>query len=145
MFPGLCEMNGLFHASIFHRNECGFYVCRVAELLQISNLEERDRSQSLSSSTMSSLEKTKQRATRIKVPVLVQLRLFVGLLLSVLLVKTHAFNYRFTFFCELLVVDRPCPVLARQCRKKNVFLCGSECCSHIRRAVADGFYWTLQH
>ena len=39
--------------------------------------------------------------------------------LSVLLVKTPAFNSRFTFFCEFLVVDRPCPVLARQCRKKK--------------------------
>ena len=38
---------------------------------------------------------------------------------SVLLVKTPAFNSRFTFFCEFLVVDRPCPVLARQCRKKK--------------------------
>ena len=39
--------------------------------------------------------------------------------LSVSPVKTPAFNSRFTFFCEFLVVDRPCPVLARQCRKKN--------------------------
>ena len=37
--------------------------------------------------------------------------------LSVLLVKTLAFNSRFTFLCEFLVVDRPCLVLARQCRK----------------------------
>ena len=42
---------------------------------------------------------------------------------SVLLVKTPAFNYRFTFFCEFLVVDRPCPVLARQCRKKKSSTC----------------------
>ena len=42
--------------------------------------------------------------------------------LSVLLVKTPAFNSRFTFFCEFLVVDRPCPVLARQCRKKKLSL-----------------------
>ena len=25
----------------------------------------------------------------------------------------------FHFFCKFLVVDRPCPVLARQCRKKK--------------------------
>ena len=41
------------------------------------------------------------------------------LLFSVLLVKTPAFNSRFTFFCGFLVVDRPCPVLARQCRKNK--------------------------
>ena len=39
--------------------------------------------------------------------------------LSVLLVKTPAFNFRFTFFCEFLVVDRPCPVLARQCVREK--------------------------
>ena len=44
---------------------------------------------------------------------------FVRFLL-VLLVKTPAFNSRFTFFCEFLVVDRPCPVLDRQCRKKKI-------------------------
>ena len=41
--------------------------------------------------------------------------------LLILLVNTHACNYRLTFFCEFLVVDRQCPVLARQCRKKNCF------------------------
>ena len=39
--------------------------------------------------------------------------------LSVLLVNTPAFTSCFTFFCEILVVDQPCSVLAQQCREKK--------------------------
>ena len=34
--------------------------------------------------------------------------------------KTPASNSCFTPFCIISDADRPCPVLARQCRKKNL-------------------------
>ena len=37
----------------------------------------------------------------------------------------------FHFFCKFLVVDRPCPVLARQCRKKKE-------CARLHRALWVG-------
>ena len=36
--------------------------------------------------------------------------------------KTPASNSSFTLFCYISRVDRPCPVLARQCRKKKVWV-----------------------
>ena len=49
--------------------------------------------------------------------------------------ENSCIQLRFHFFCEFLVVDRPCPVLARQCRKKK-FLTEGLRLEHTQAAIS---------